>query len=148
MKIQKMISLLVIVLFINSKSYAQTKKSDLFILADTLCVGSENKFLEMGSEGPGRYFTFLCKCIPPYDTYTTFGYITDKTKVVVSKTKPGYKYVSWKDLSEILYREGREVPKKYNIFITEALPDKSYRTDNVKLMLSSPPVIDFTIIKP
>ena len=148
MKIPKIIALLVIVLFINSKSHAQTKKSDLFILADTINVVPENKFLEMGSEGPMHYFTYLCKCISPFDRYTTFTYNINKTKVVKSKHKPNFNFVSWKELAEILYNEGKGIPDKYNIFITEVLPDKSYRTDNVRLVLVPPPIIDFSIVKP
>ena len=148
MKAYKLIVVSFLFLLINGNTIAQVKKNDLFILADTINVVPENKFLEMGSEGPMHYFTYLCKCIPPFDRYTTFTYNINKTKVVKSQHKPNFNFVSWKELAEILYKEGKGIPDKYNIFITEVLPDKSYRTDNVRLVLFPPPIMDFSIVKP
>ena len=131
----------------NNSVFGQLKTSDIHILADTINISQNNRILEMGKEGDLSYFSFFCRCLPPYTSYLTFGYNHKKTSGEYLKELPKYKFVSWKELSDSLYNEGPIFLKKHNIYITERLPNNTFNTIKVWLVKIPPTINDYQIIR-
>lgn len=133
----------------NKKSIGQEKKQ-IYFLADTINVSSENRILEIGTEGNGDYYMFYCQCLPPYGHgyNLSFGYLKKGLHVnEVISTKPDHKYISWKELSTIVTKTKYDFDKQYDFFITEVLPN-GYKTNKVKMVKYHEPIIDSITIKP
>lgn len=50
----------------------------IYFLADTINVDKANKVLEFRNPEYAfeHFFTFYCKCVPPYKDYVTFSYVS------------------------------------------------------------------------
>lgn len=132
----KYMALVVISLF-TSLTFGQSKKTEIYFLADTLNVTKENQILETGTEGPARYYSFFCKCMPDYQNRNvTFIYIFPNRKddIEIQSGKPNVSFISWKSLSEIFSKTGNKFDELYTLIITEVLPENKYRSMEVKLV--------------
>jgi hypothetical protein len=59
-----------------------------------------------------------------------FTYLRSQGKPPV-KFMPSYNFVSWKELLDIIDNDIINFDRKYELFITEVLPNKSYITNKV-----------------
>lgn len=128
---------LVFILLFTSLTFGQSKKIEIYFLADTLNVSKENQILETGTEGPARYYSFFCKCMSDYQNMNvTFAYIfpNRKDNIEIHSVKPNVSFISWKSLSEIFSKTGNKFDDHYSLFITEALPEDKYRSMKVELV--------------
>ncbi|WP_379090733.1 hypothetical protein [Pedobacter sp. UC225_65] len=138
--------------FIVSKASAQSSSSNpkIYFLVDTIGMPKESRFIKIGLLTPVEYqFTFYCKCIPPYDKYVDFTYRFGKNvpKEPVTDIKPNFKYSSWKSLLEKISFSGKDFSKDYDLYITEVLPNRKYRTNKVQLVVYPPPLTHGVVIK-
>ncbi len=139
--------LLLSILTLSKAVDAQEKRTVIHFLVDTITVNRNNRIVEIGKEGPGSYYAFYCKCIEPYNSYVSFAYLTKESKTDTLAIKPDYNFLSWKDLSDILKKEGNDLSKKYFVLITELLPNNKYITHKVWLVTRRPPIIDQELIR-
>ena len=153
MKTYKEVVAVLLFLFLCANGYGQgkgTTNTEIHFLVDTIGMQKENKFISIGLISPVEYgFTFYCKCIPPYDDYLYFAYRVGKntTKAPIVDKKPGYKYISWKELLEIVGKYRKSFDTGYDLYITEVLPGNRYRTNKVKMVLIRDPTISVGSIK-
>jgi hypothetical protein len=123
---------LLIVIFtvlISVESRSQTNKPEtVYFLADTTNTSKENRLLEIGTEAKlFSYYTFYCKCAPPFFMYPTFMYRNDRVKPKLSDVKPEVSYMSWKQLSDSLHKYGNNFPEHFKLVIVEILPSRKYK---------------------
>ena len=127
-----------LVLMINT-GFAQERKK-IYFLADTINVNKNDRILEIASEAEATCFTFFCRCLPPYTDgnarYVNFCYFwKDQVESEGVSTKPAFDYISWKNLSEIISEVQYEFRNKYELYITEVLPNHKYKTYRVRLTI-------------
>lgn len=130
----KQIFLLIFIIstsLLSSNTYAQKQKKIIYFLVDTISTIPENKFIEIGTEGPLNYILFLCKCQPPYNKNLTFAYNPSEQKTITSKTRPNYKFHTWKEFYDIVMNSGNTFNDHYDLMVTEVLPNKHYKTSKV-----------------
>lgn len=132
---------------LSKQTMSQERRKVLHFLADTITVNANNRILEMGKEASVSYYSFYCKCITPYNSNVSFTYSNRESKADTLSYKPDYKFVSWRDFSDIINREGKELSKRYFIYITELLPNNNYITNKVRLVVIPPPIVDYQIIR-
>lgn len=121
--------------FSGKKSIAQ-EKIKVYFLADTINISPENRILSIDDEGPYHGFLFFCKCIPVTGSESprAFIYRSDRDPGEITIHRPSYNYISWKDLAEMLYKQKLKFDLKYDLYITEVLPDKRFKTNQVNLV--------------
>lgn len=119
----------ILTVFIAVDLKAQASPAEVIhFLADTISTTKENKLLEIGTEAKFvSYYTFYCKCAPPYFSYPTFMYRNDRVKPKFSDTKPEANYVSWKQLSDLLAKYGNHFPEHFKLVMVEKLPAGNYK---------------------
>ena len=143
----KKMSIIIFIMIINMAVMAQQKRKEIHFLADTLNVDVKNRIVEIGKEGEIPYYAFYCKCISPYDAVVSFTYSKRDSSVNIKDIIPDYNFMTWKDFSDIISKEGNHLNKVYSIYITEVLPGNKYKTNKVDLVLRKPPIVDYQIIK-
>lgn len=126
--------LLLFSIFLFSKTIQAQQRTKIYFLADTVNINPENRILGIHKDDKLHYFSFFCKCISELDKEPTFFYDRKSIKDNVTKEKPKFKYTSWKDLSEMLYQEKLKFDFKYDLYITEILPDKKFKTNKVRFV--------------
>ncbi|GGI24671.1 hypothetical protein GCM10008119_13820 [Pedobacter mendelii] len=99
-------------------------------------IQKDNRIFEMGEEGVWTYFNFYCRCISNYDRDITFIYFTDTAAKNAYIDKPPFVYISWKELSKLIWEEGKGFDKKYKLNMVEVLPNKRFRVNPVMLFLA------------
>lgn len=130
-------TLLILCCLVYSKSIsAQEKAKTLYFLADTINVEKGSRAFEMGEEGVWTYFNFYCRCIANSDRDITFLYNTETSAKSSYINKPPFTYVSWKELSKLIWLEGKKFDKKYTLNIVEVLPNKRFRVNPVMLFIA------------
>lgn len=146
-KIKYIASITFVCLIVFNKNTFGQERKQIHFLADTINVSSENRILEIGTEGDGDAYTFYCKCLPPYSYNLSFGYSKKglPANQVVS-TKPDYKYISWKELSKIVSETKYDFNKQYDFFVTEVLTN-GYKTNKVRMVKYSAPIVDMSTLK-
>lgn len=132
--IQKM-AIVFILIMISSSVFSQDKK--IYFLADTINVSKENQLLEIGTEGPFKYFTFFCSCIPSDKGNIGFKYSLRSEDKILTK-KPDFNYVSWEYLSSVFSKAGKNFDRQYDLIIVEVLPGKKYRVNPVEHIFVAP----------
>lgn len=147
----KKICLIIILLTLYFHGFSQEKKKDLYFFADTINVTRENRMLGHGyvDNAFEYFFTFYCKCLPPYRGYTIFSYINKKgeKKAEIVSRKPKFDYLSFKELMDIVSLDYQSFNSKYNLYITELLPKNKYRTNRVVFIPPHITIDDSVIIK-
>ncbi|MFA6275530.1 MAG: hypothetical protein WC622_02205 [Pedobacter sp.] len=122
----------------------------IYFLADTLNTSKNNQVLRIEKISFFEYsFIFYCKCAYPYKSYVSFSYLITKKepKAEIVSKKPNYPYISFKELMDIAARTHRYFDTTYELYITEVLPNKRYRTNKVKFNSYPEPINDGVIIK-
>jgi hypothetical protein len=132
---------------VSKHAVGQEKRKSIYFLADTINVNPNNRIVEIGKEDPISYYSFHCKCIEPYKSDVSLTYNYKERHTDTLSKKPDYKFISWKDFSGILTKEGHNLSEKYFVFITEVLPNNRYITNKVNLVIRRPPIVDFEIIR-
>lgn len=132
-------------------AHSQSTNKKIYYLADTINVSKNNRVLQMGYQDNGfeYYYLFYCNCIKPFDRYVAFYNITkhgEKRAETLTK-KPDYKYISFKDLMELVSKNQRYFDDHYDLYITEVLPKNKFRTDKVIMVPYQEPVKDFIELK-
>lgn len=122
--------MIIVIILISVKSKSQSNKpSKIYFLADTTTTSKENRYFEISAEGNfSSGYSFYCKCAPPYFSYPTFVYRSDRVKPKYSDVKPDVKYISWKELSDSLHKYGNNFPEYFKLIIVEKLPTGNYKT--------------------
>lgn len=114
-------------------SSAQSPKP-IYFLVDTINVQKENRIVETGIEGVWRYYSFYCRCISGYERNPTF-LISTKEQQSVRADKPAFIYISWKDLSILINKEGKKFDDKYILNTVELLPNNEYLVSKTWLFI-------------
>lgn len=139
----KKIFLIIILFFCIELVHAQAK-NEIHFLADTINISPENRILEIGHEGDGIGYTFFCQCLPPYGRGYNVSFYYLKRAGTPPETifdhKPQHKYISWKELSELIVKGKYTLAKTYDFYITEVLPGNKYKTNKVRMTQYSEPV--------
>lgn len=129
--IKSCIIIIALAIFLSNQALAQEK---LYFLADTINVSKENRILKIGSSMSIEFsFIFYCKCVPPYEEYVEFNYFNNKKSRETTSTKPAVKYISWRQLQDLLAKQGTKFDRYNELYITEVLPGNKYRTNKVAL---------------
>ncbi|MBB6238206.1 hypothetical protein HDC90_002838 [Pedobacter sp. AK013] len=141
---KKKLFLIAILSTIIFEAFSQSTNRKIYFLADTINISPPNRFLKIETISFfEHHFTFFCKCMPPYKSYTTFSYIDkkgDKKAEIVSK-KPDYPYISFKELMDISSEQN-----SYDLYITEVLPGNKYRTNKVHFVPYRTPIDDGVVV--
>lgn len=132
--IQKLVFIFILMAVFQT-TFGQNNK--IYFLADTINVSKENQILEIGTEGPARYYNFFCKCIPSYNRNAAFKYLF-KNGDKIQSTKPDVNYISWKKLSELISKSGKDFSQQHDLIIIEVLPQNKYRVNPVDLIIAPP----------
>lgn len=133
-KMMKNIVITLLILISGSKLFAQAPKP-IYFLVDTVTISKENRIVEAGIESTVRYYSFFCRCIRTGDRNIAFTYL-ERDRNNVLAVKPTVPYISWKDLSQILWLEGTNFDEKYALHIIETLPGEKYLRNKVKMVVS------------
>lgn len=141
---KKKLILIAILSTIIFEAFSQSMNKKIYFLADTINISPPNRLLKIETISFfEHHFTFFCKCMPPYKSYTTFSYIDkkgDKKAEIVSK-KPDYPYISFKELMDISSEHN-----SYDLYITEVLPGNKYRTNKVHFSPYRTPIDDGVVV--
>lgn len=129
----KYILLLFSIFFISYAVEAQ-ERTKLYFLADTINISPENRILDIGDEAKMHYFGFFCKCVPGSEIDPIFSYHHHSDQSKTTTDKPSYQYISWKDLAEIIHLGKSKFDLKYELYITEALPGKRFKTNLIRFV--------------
>lgn len=119
---------------VSKEVFAQVPKPIYFLL-DTINIPKENRIVEAGIEGAWRYYSFYCRCIREYDRNITFVYLS-KNQGKTRTDKPALLYTSWKDLSQLIWLEGKKFDEKYSLNVIETLPNNEYLINQVKMFIA------------
>jgi hypothetical protein len=145
----KKLILIIFLLFSLNYAFAQDTRPKLYFLADTINVAKNHRVLHIETVSSFEYsFIFYCKCAAPYKSYVSFFYLNDKKKprsTVVSQ-KPDYPYISFKELMDLVNKHHRFFNENYDLFITELLPDRKYKTTKVNFIPYQEPIQDFILL--
>lgn len=131
---------------LTSKKLAAQTKKDIYYIVDTISISPDHRISELGTEGNLKYISFYCKCLPPYNRNLTFVYDPGKQNVQIIR-EINHPTLSWKDLQELVVKAGSEFKYQYNLTILEVLPDKTYRSANVRLVIYPETTVDFERLK-
>ncbi|WP_143007835.1 hypothetical protein [Pedobacter antarcticus] len=142
MKNKILLFAIILISSLTSEKLAGQTKKDVYYVVDTLSTAPNNKIAELGTEGNLKYISFYCKCVPPYNRNLTFVYDPGKQNVQILR-EINHPTLSWKDLQELIVKAGAEFKHQYNLTILEVLPDKTYRSANVRLVLYPETTVDF-----
>lgn len=129
--------------------HSQSTNTRIYFLADTINVSKENQVLKHGYINFFEYFfTFFCKCAYPYKNEITFSYINKKgeKKAEIVSEKPELKYISYRELMNIVNEYHKIFNDSYDLYITEVMPGNRYRTNKVLFLPYRPPVINLMIV--
>lgn len=132
--------------FTSSLGMAQEKKTQLYFLADTVTMNKEKRMLAIKNDIEITY-TFFCKCVLPNEGDIVFSFFNNKQGRASSSIKPTFNYISWKDLYPIAMNGPVFFNKKFELFITEVLPNQQYRTNKVRFVRNVEPLINTQQIK-
>lgn len=123
----------------NVNGQGQNRKVVHF-LVDTLNTPQNSRLIEIGIEGGISYYSFLCKCVPPYQMYPTFTYNKKKWLDPVDEAPVGT-YVSWIEFSKLLKTHGNHFQNEYKLIIVERLPDRRYKVVNELYWVPQEPIV-------
>jgi len=115
--------------------YGQSKKQEVYYLADTLSANASNNILTIDKEGPLYGYLFHCRCIKENNAFYV-GFVYDMRKATPEKFSqlPQHKYLSWKELENMLYEKQRQFDLHFSLHIVEKLPDGSFMKNEVRLL--------------
>lgn len=114
----------------------QSKKEEIFYLADTISLSPSNNILSIDIEYPLYGYIFHCRCIRVNKAfYVGFTYNIENTKVDTLSKLPVHKYSSWKELENMLYEKQENFDDHYVMYIIEKLPMGKFKENKVKLHL-------------
>jgi len=124
--------------FMINTGFAQERKK-IYFLADTINVNKNDRVLQIASEGPATCFAFFCRCMPPYTDGNAqplnFCYWKEQVNYETASIKPNINFISWRELSQIVSEVKNDFENKYELYITEVLPDHKYKTYGVRLTI-------------
>ncbi|WP_219222741.1 hypothetical protein [Pedobacter antarcticus] len=146
MKYKILFFAIIIISSLTSKNLEGQTKKNIYYVVDTISTTVNNRISELGTEGSLKYISFYCKCLPPYNRNLTFVYDPGKQNVQIIK-EISYLTLSWKELQELVVKAGAEFKYQYNLTILEVLPDKTYRSANVRLVIYPQTTVDFEKLK-
>jgi hypothetical protein len=118
---------------ISNISLAQTEKKRIYFLVDTLNIPKNDRFVEIDDNYFEVSYIFYCRCSAPTYKDLIFSFTSVKDERITEMKKPMYDYISWKDLLKITSNTFL-FKKNYELYITEILPNKRYRTNKVNLV--------------
>jgi hypothetical protein len=147
---KKKLFLIAILSSIIFGAFSQNKNREVYFLADTINITQPNRLLKIETISFfEHHFTFFCKCIPPYKSYTVFSYINKKgdLKAPIQSKKPDYPYISFKELMDIAAEYHYSLDNYFDLYITEVLPGNKYRTNKVKFLPYRTSIDDGVVIK-
>jgi len=121
---------------LSSRTYSQSSQKDVYYLADTLDLDPLNKILSIEREGNFDVYVFLCRCLKCKEhSYQAFIYDLKKAKTDRFLQLPSHKYLSWKELENMLYEKQTNFDGFYSLHIVERLPDGTYKRNKVRLAI-------------
>ncbi|MCD0489090.1 hypothetical protein LPB86_12690 [Pedobacter sp. MC2016-14] len=135
-------TILVLAILSARNTIAQQPVKIIYFYADTLSINPDLNIIEIDNEGPIFYYSFHCKCMPPYfNNYLTFICYEPRAKSLITKAKPLHKYISLKELLDISVKAGDGFESFYKLSIVEPLPDGNYIESKVKIKRSRKEII-------
>ena len=129
----KYLFLISILSLISNVSLAQTEKKRIYFLVDTLNIPKNDRIVEIDDNYFEVSYIFYCRCSAPTYKDLIFSFKSMKDKRITEIKKPPYAYISWKELLKITSNTFL-FKKKYELYITEILPNNRYRTNKVNLV--------------
>ena len=115
-------------------SRAQSTPHSVYYLADTASASPSNSILSIGREAQFKGYLFYCRCIKNNEyVYPAFVYDVTKAKTETFSELPKYKYLSWKQLEDMLYQQQQGFDKFYSLEVVEKMPDGTYEKNKVRL---------------
>ncbi|MFD0939939.1 hypothetical protein [Pedobacter boryungensis] len=140
-------------IFLVHHAFSQGNVKKLYFLADTTIINtakSSDKILEIKWTSPFHYsFIFKSSYKAPYYNYLEFSCWVDKKnpKPKIESKKPCFKYISLKELLNLVNGHFRYFNDEYDLYIIEVLSENRYQTIKVELMPQTAPTTDGVIIK-
>ena len=133
----KQIFLIISIIFINvTVACAQGSQENIYYLADTANVGASTRILSIEREGKFNGYVFYCRCISKNEhVYPAFIYDVNQSQNKTFSKLPDERYLSWKELEDLLYQKQQNFDNFYSLEIVEKLPDGTFKKNKVKLVI-------------